>query len=81
MEIFNDVIEIIKCLGEFDDINIDDKLQDDLNLDSLTMVALLVEIEETFNIELEESDMNPFDLNTVEDVVNLVVKYCGDRYE
>lgn len=81
MEIFNDVIEIIKCLGEFDDINIDDKLQDDLSLDSLTMVALLVEIEETFNIELEESDMNPFDLNTVEDVVNLVVKYCGDRYE
>ena len=41
------------------------------------MVTLLVEIEKTFGIELDEADMNPFDLTTVQDVVDMVGKYCG----
>ena len=52
-------------------------LQDDLALDSLLMVTLLVEIEKTFGIELNEADMNPCDLTTVQDVVDMVGKYCG----
>mgnify|MGYP001025718024 FL=1 len=52
-------------------------LQDDLALDSLLMLTLLVEIEKTFGIELDEADMNPFDLTTVQDVVDMVGKYCG----
>ena len=56
-------------------------LQVDLALDSLTMVMLLIEIEEEFGIELEESDMNPFELNTVQDIIDLVSKYLGDENE
>ncbi len=56
-------------------------LQEDLALDSLMMVTMLIEIEDTFVIELDESDMNPFDLNTVQDVIDLVIKYCGDENE
>ena len=56
-------------------------LQVDLALDSLAMVMLLIEIEEAFGIELEESDMNPFELNTVQDVIVLVSKYLGDENE
>ena len=52
-------------------------MQGDLALDSLLMVTLLVEIEEAFEIELDESDMNPFDLVTAQDAVDLVKKYCG----
>lgn len=52
-------------------------LQDDLTLDSLSMVSLLLEIEEAFGIELDESDMNPFDLTTVQSVIDMVRKYCG----
>ena len=47
----------------------------DLALDSLRMVMLLVMIEDVFEIELNESDMNPFELRTVNDVINLVAKY------
>ena len=54
-------------------------LQDDLALNSLAMVTMLVEIEDVFGVELDESDMNPFDLNTVQDVIKLVQKYCGDE--
>lgn len=51
------------------------KLQEDLNMDSLSLVMLLVNLEETFGIELDESDMNPFDLTTVQDVADMVKKY------
>lgn len=50
-------------------------LQNDLQMDSLRMVMLLVMIEDTFDIELDESDMNPFALLNVQDVIDLVVKY------
>ena len=52
-------------------------LQDDLALDSLAMVTMLIEIEDVFEIQLDESDMNPFDLTTVQDVIDMVGKYRG----
>lgn len=58
-----------------------DHLQGDLALDSLMMVTMLVEIEEAFAIELDEADMNPFDLGTVQNVIDLVAKYVGERNE
>lgn len=56
-------------------------LRNDLALDSLAMVTLLIEIEDTFGIQLDESDMNPFALNTVKDIVEMVSKYSGKAYE
>lgn len=56
-------------------------LQEDLTLDSLMMVTMLVEIEEVFGIELDEEDMNPFDLGNVQSVIDLVSKYYGDKNE
>ena len=81
MNITEKVIGIIKELSGKEEVNLSDNLQEDVALDSLAMVTLLVEIEEEFDIELDESDMNPFDLNTVEDTVNLVNKYGGDENE
>ncbi len=57
------------------------QLQEDLALDSLMMVTMLIEIEDVFGIKLNESDMNPFDLITVQDVIDMVAKYCGDENE
>ncbi len=56
-------------------------LQEDLALDSLSMVTMLVEIEDAFGIELDESDMNPFDLDTVQSVIDMVNRYKGDENE
>ena len=43
---------------------------------------LLMMLEENFQITLDESDMNPFDLTTVSNVVNLIEKYVdGDSNE
>ena len=69
------VIEVLEdiCLTEIEDTS--KSLVDDLSMDSLRMVMLLLTLEETFGIELDESDMNPFLLVTVEDVISLVRKY------
>ena len=57
----------------------DAALQSDLALDSFLMVMLLIKIEELFCIQLDESDMNPFDLVSVQDVIDMVEKYrSGD---
>ena len=81
MNIETKVKEILCELNGEETIENTDHLQGDLALDSLMMVTMLVEIEETFEIELDEADMNPFDLGTVQNVIDMVAKYCGDENE
>ena len=80
------VIEILNVLTGIENINEEDNLVNDLGIDSLNMVELMLSIEEYFEIMLDASDLNPFDLNTVADVISLVEKYrfrrsdsCGEK--
>ena len=77
MEIFDKVTTILSELSGIENICLEHELQGDLTLDSLQMVTLLMMLEENFQIVLDESDMNPFDLINVWHVVNLVEKYVG----
>ena len=81
MNIEEKVKEILFELSGEDAVDTSTKLQEDLVLDSLSMVTLLMEIEEAFAIELDEKDMNPFDLITVQNVIDLVKRYIGDEHE
>ena len=69
------VIEILEDISSEKITDTSIQLLGNLSLDSLSMVMLLVMIEETFEIELDESDMNPFALITVQDVIDLIAKY------
>ena len=73
------VMELLEelCLTPVTDSSL--TLVGDLALDSLRMVMLLVTLEDTFEIELDESDMNPFALVTVQDVVELAEKYVSAK--
>ena len=77
MEFFDKVCVILSKLSGIETICLEHELQSDLGLDSLQMVTLLIMLEENFQIVLDESDMNPFDLINVCHVVNLVEKYLG----
>ena len=72
------VKKIILGLCTRDSLDNGDRLKEDLSMDSLSMVVLLIRIEDEMAIVLEESDMNPFELKNVGDVVAMVGKY-GDR--
>lgn len=75
------VIDVLQelCLTEIDDTA--KSLVDDLSMDSLRMVLLLLALEETFGIELDEADMNPFLLISVENVISMVRKYVQTEEE
>ena len=77
MEFFDKVCVILSELSGIETICLEHELQSDLGLDSLQMVTLLMMLEENFQITLDESDMNPFDLVNVWQVVDLVEKYAG----
>lgn len=83
MNIEEKVKKILCELSGEQTVENDSLLEGDLVLDSLSMVSMLVQIEETFNIELDASDMNPFDLSTVQNVIDMVIKYVsvGDENE
>ena len=82
MEIFNKLTVILSELSGLETICLEHELQNDLGLDSLQMVTLLMMLEESFQIVLDESDMNPFDLINVGHVVDLIKKYIsGDSNE
>lgn len=69
------VNEILKKKSFCEDITPDLKLREDLGFDSLNMVELMVELEDKFNIEIEESDLDPAALLIVSQIYVLVEKY------
>ncbi len=72
------VNEILKEKSFCDEITSELKLREDLGLDSLNMVELMVELEDKFNIEIEESDLDPAALQTVSQIYDLVEKYTEE---
>lgn len=78
MEITEKISEVLKDLCDAEIIEPSLNLREDLMLDSLMMVSLIIGIEEKFDIEFDESDMDPMDLVYVNDLLTLVNKYMGD---
>lgn len=76
--------EVVTLINDICPTNVKENsnsLQNDLGMDSLGLIMLLTMIEDTFEIELDESDMNPFALQTVQDVIDLVTKYADGQKE
>lgn len=62
-----------------DTITADMKLSEDLGFDSLSLVELIVDLEDRFDIEIDESDLDPGQLKTVAQIYSLVDKYLEGR--
>ena len=79
MDIKKGVYEVIEQITEKKKKKVTQQLNEDMGFDSLKMVLLIILLEEKFTLELNESDMNPFVLETVDDVIALVKKYKGEN--
>lgn len=55
----------------------DMELKKDLGFDSLSLVELIVDLEDRFSITIDETDLDPTMINTVGKVYLLVEKYVG----
>ena len=71
--LLNEVEDVISA----DDITIESRLRDDLNLNSLQAVNIIIELEDEFNISISEDEMGP--LVTVGNVVDIIQNKLGDR--
>ena len=75
MDIFQKVKEVIcDTVGE-ENVTPDQELKADLGFDSLSLVAVVVALEEKFGIEFNESDLDPSKIIHVGDLIELVEKY------
>jgi len=59
---------------EISEITIEDKLSD-IGIDSLKMVQLIVDVEDHFDIQIKDSDLDLTKLVTVKSIIELVEKY------
>jgi len=72
--IFDDMIKLLTEMLDISptDIEIDMKIFDDLDLDSLQVYELVVDLEEVYNIRMSDDELDK--VRTIRDVVDLVYK-------
>ena len=75
-EIFSAVSSIIKDIIDVDVVKSDDNLKNNLNMDSLHIVELAMNIEKEFNITLTDADIDG--LKTAQNCVDVVSKYLNE---
>lgn len=73
-----EIIKVISSVSPFsgEDVSLEDELAS-IGIDSLKRVELIVAIEDAFNIIFDDSDLDPGQLVTVSDIVQLTEKYLN----
>lgn len=73
------VIELIATQFNLDegDIDLDTSFKDDLNADSLDLVELIMALEDEFNLEVEDEDVDS--IKTVGDAIDYIKSSLGDE--
>ncbi len=73
---YQDLKEIIKIYlptdVSVDDITLESDLTNELNINSANLVDIVLDLEDKFNITLDNDDM--FDMITVQDALNIIQK-------
>ena len=74
-EIRSDLAEIVNEVAGIDvaDVQLDKSFVDDLDVDSLSMVEVVVAAEERFDVKIPDNDVK--DLKTVGDAVDYILKH------
>ena len=68
---------ITKCIknlfaGRIKTINSTDRLEEDLNIDSMSATELVFCLEEEFGVEISDNEM--FEMKTVQNIVDLIIQ-------
>ena len=68
------VLEILQGIRADVDFENEKKLIDDGILDSFDIISIVGEFNEAFDVEIDVEDLEPFNFNTVEAMVELIEK-------
>ena len=73
LKITKEIIDLAYDVAEVQ-VSEDDNLKD-YGIDSIALVSLIVEIEMKYNIIFSDDDLNPNNLTTVKNIVDMMGKY------
>ena len=73
LKITKEVIDLAYDVAETQVLE-DDNLKE-YGMDSIALVSLIVEIEMTYNITFTDDDLNPNNLITIKNIVDIMEKY------
>jgi acyl carrier protein len=73
--IFEKVKECIRAIVPAVEIEEGSLLKKDLGLDSLSLVSVIVALEDSFHFVFEDADLDPGLIQTVKNLVTLVERY------
>ena len=79
-EIRDDLFSILEDVCEdFDETKIDDDklLREQVAVDSMDFLDIVMALRKKYRINIQESDY--LDLNTVKEIIELVIKKCGEK--
>jgi acyl carrier protein len=76
-EILDGLAEIVnlEAGNDVEDVQLDKSFTDDLDIDSLSMMTIVVEAEEKFGVKIPDDEVK--NLKTVRDAVNFIQKTQG----
>lgn len=60
-------------------INLNWIVDKDLDIDSIDIIEIEMEIEDTYDISFNDSDINKF--NTIQELIDLIVKKIWNKYQ
>lgn len=72
------LVELIKEIKNFENVSLKDDLFLDLSFDSLNFLDYLVMIENKYNITINESDLDLDNLNSIDKISKVILKYVGE---
>lgn len=73
------ILEILKEMDDSVDYAAENALIDDKIIDSLTLTALISELESEFGIEIDMDDIVPENFNTVDAMAELVTRLQDEQ--
>ena len=73
------ILNILKSIDDSVDYASETKLIDDKVIDSLTLTALISELESEFNIEIDMDDIVPENFNSVDAMTELVERLQDEQ--
>ena len=67
-------LQIAEVTGSAGDLEMDKKLKEDIGLDSLSLVTVIVALEEALGIRFDDADLDPSAILTPQDLILLIEK-------
>lgn len=69
------IIDILMDFNEDVDYEQEQRLIDEGHIDSLDLTAIILELEETFGVRIDPSEIEPENFNSVDAILDMIQRY------